>query len=63
MKATCCERVVFSALIYNSHVAMCSSLIIGDYSVQFPDLKRSFVSLVIKAYSKFQCLFCFFIHR
>ncbi len=57
MKTACCESVVFSTLIYNSYIAVGSSFIIGNDSVQFPDVERSFVSFIIKAYCKLHYLF------
>jgi hypothetical protein len=49
VKAASFKGIVFPALVDDATVPMGRRLVIGDYTIQFPYLKRRWVALIIEA--------------
>ncbi len=49
MKAVDCKCVILTTLIDNANVSMGSSFHIRNYPVQFPNLQRCWIALIVEA--------------
>lgn len=49
MKAIACKRVVFHALIDDADVPMSRGFLVRNHMIEFPDLQRSGIALIIEA--------------